>query len=384
MPLALVEVVLSREGLDGPVLVAWGKVTGERPDLVAVAGEKAFVFTASDSGYFLSATIEVGSVVLSLAVGLSGLNSENIILGLEDRVEVYGSRRGAVVKLWETEPETGARFVDLALGDLDGDGREEIIAASEGKDALYIYRLAGEAAVEIRLELLAIRVLPGPAQKVTVLGRSEGQTPIIAAAYKNNGTSGLLTLIFTEMGFEEGPALEELPARVTSLAEGELRPSPGEELAWGGGDGAVRVVEVNQELVTVVTSDNLGSAVPALTAGILVGERSDTLIAGTPEGFLFGFRAPVEGSSPDWAVRVGRPVNDLNVSDEGLLGLGTADGGVQVWLLSARGKGIHIVRPGETLASIADLYKTSVAAIVEANRIVNHDLVFPGRALLIP
>lgn len=384
MPLALAEVVWFREGLDGPVLVDWGRVTGERPDLAAAAGEKTFLFTASDSGYFLSATVEVGTVVLSLAVGLSGLTPENILLGLEDRVVVYGSRQGALVKLWETEAEPGARFVDLALADLDGDGREEVIAASEGKEALFIYRLSGETAAELRLELLAIRVLPGPAQRVTALGRDEGQTPVIAAAYKNNGSSGLLTLIFTEMGFAEGPALENLPAQVTSLTAGDVRPEPGEELAWGGVDGAIRVVEVDRELATAVTSDNLGSSVPALTAGKLVGESSDTLIAGTPEGFLFGFEAPVERSAPDWAVRVGRPVNDLAVSEEGLVGLGTMDGTVEVWRLAARDRVIHIVRPGETLAAIAGLYNTTVAAIAKENRIDNPDLIFPGRELLIP
>jgi len=384
MPLVLADLVWSREGLDGPVLVAWGRVTGQRPDLVTAAGGRVFIFTASDLGYYLSATVEVGATVLSLAVGLAILTPDNIVLGLEDRVVVYGSRQGEVVRLWETEPEPEARFVDLALADIDGDGREEIIAASEGKNALYVYRVTGETAADLRLELLAIRALPGSAQKVTVLKREEGKTPIIAAAYTNNSSSGLLTLFFTEMGFEEGPAEANLPARVTSLSAGDLRPKPGEELAWGGVDGAIRIVEVDQRLTTVVNSDNLGSAVPALTAGTLVGESMDTLIAGTPEGYLFGFTAPIEKSAPDWAVRIGRPVNDLAVSIEGLLGLGTSDGGVQVWRLSTRGRVIHIVRSGETLASIANLYKTTVAAIAQTNRIESPNLIFPGRELLIP
>lgn len=383
MPLSLAEMVWSREGLDGPVLVDWGRVTGRRPDLAAAAGGKYFLFTPSDTDYFLSATVEVGAGVLSLAAGMPVFNLDNVVLGLEDRLAVYGSRQGTVVRLGETEPEPGARFVDLALADIDGDGREEVIAAAEGKEALYFYRQVGEAA-ELQLELLAIRILPGPAQKVSVLGREGERIPLIAAAYRNDGSSGLLTLIFTEMGFQEGPALGDLPVRVTSLAGGDLRQKPGEELAWGGADGAVRVMEAGQELVTAVTSDNLGSFIPALAAGRLVGESTGTLIAGTPEGFLFGFKAPVEKSAPDWAVSSGRPVNDLAVSDEGLLGLGTADGGVQVWLLSSGGNAIHTVRPGETLALIAGLYKTTVEAIAELNRIDDTSLIFPGQKMLIP
>lgn len=383
MPLVLADLTWSREGLDGPVLADWGSIAGPRPDLAAAAGGKLYLFSPSAAGYFRNATVDVGAAVLSLAVGLTALGGDNIVLGLEDRVTVYGSRQGALVKLLETEPEPGARFVDLALADLDGDGREEIVAASEGKSALYMYRLTGEAAAEMRLEFLALELLPGPAQKVTTYRRGEGQAPIVAVAYRNDGSSGLHTLIYTEMGFDEGPSLENLPAAVTSLTAGDLREKPGEEIVWGGADGLIRVLETDQQLTTAVESENLGSSVPALTTGKLVGESTDTLIAGTPEGFLFGFTAPVEKSSPDWAVKVSRPVNDLAVSSEGLLGLGSSDGGVQVWRFSSRSRVVHVVRPGETLSTIAGLYQTTVAAITALNRIDNPELIYPGRELLI-
>lgn len=337
MPLTVVEIVWFREGLNGPVMIGWGNIIGERPDLAVAAGERIYLFTPYNSGYVLTDTVEVGTQVLSMAVGLATSPPEYIVLGLDDRIVVYGRRQGVLAELWETEPEPGARFVDLTLADIDGDGREEVIAASEGRDALFIYRLVEETAGEPRLEILAIRVLPGPARKVITVKRNEGMLPLIVAAYKNNDTSGLLTLIYTERGFVEGPSLQNLPAPVTSLAAGELRREPGEEPAWGGGDGAVRIVGIDEQMITLVTSDNLGSTVPALTAGKLSGETVDTLIAGTPGGFLFGFTSPVERSSPDWAVEIGRPVNSIAVNTEGLLGLGTADGGVQVWLLSGAG-----------------------------------------------
>jgi len=384
MLLNTIEVVWQQGGLGAPVLVAWRKVAGGRPDLVAGAAEKVYLFIASSTGYNPGATVEVGETVLSLDTGLAFLTrDDNIALGLDDRVAVYGISRGALSLLWETEPEQGARFVDLALADIDGDGREEVVAASEGKEALFFYRLTGETAAEARLELLAIRVLPGPAQKVTVVKTIEGGIPFIVAAYKNGATSGLLTLSFTERGFAGGPFIEMLPTPVTSLAEGNLDRQPGDEFAWGGGDGAVRVVKINSQLTTLITTDNLGSAVPALTAGKLLGELTDTLIAGTPEGFLFGYQSPMEKSAPDWAVRTGRPVNSLDISEEGILGLGATDGVVQVWRLYPAGT-IHIVRPGETLALIAVKYNTSVTAIVEANAIIEPDLIFPGQTLVIP
>jgi len=315
------------------VLVGWGNLTGVRPDLAAASGQNLYLFIPSDAGYVLNQTVEVGSQILSLAVGLAAAPPQYIVVGLDDRLVVYGMKQGVLTMLWETTPEPGARFVDLHLADIDGDGRQEVLAASEGMESLIIYRLFEATAGMPQLELLAIRILPGPAQKVITVPGVPGSLPLIVAAYKNNSTSGLLTLTYTERGLAEGPVQLNLPAPVTSITAGDLRPEQGEELAWGGGDGSVRIMEVGQ-LTTLLTTNNLGSSIPALTAGHLAGETTDTLIAGTPGGYLFGFKAPVASNSPDWAVRIGRPVNSMALSEDGLLGLGTADGGVQVWLLS--------------------------------------------------
>ncbi len=382
MSLALSDIILLQEGLDAAaVLVAWGNITGARPDLVAAAGNKVYIFTPSDQGYSLSATINAQADILSMAVGFLDTPAERIVLGLEDKVVVYGIIQGEITRLWETSPEPGAGFVDVVLADLDGDGVAEVIAASEAEEALFVYQ---RPVPDEGLELLAIRVLPGPAQRLAIVRRSEGVTPLIAAAYRNNASSGIQTLFFTEIGFAEGPSLDNLPALLTALTAGDLRQDEGDEIVWGGDDGVLRVLEVNEQLTTEVTSDNLGGEITALAAGKLPGENFETLIAGTPEGFLFGYQAPVERSAPDWAVRVGRPVSDLDISDEGLLGLGTSDGAVIICCLSAAAKKIHVVRPGETLAKIARLYQTSVTAIAEANRISDPDLILVGRTLVIP
>lgn len=44
----------------------------------------------------------------------------------------------------------------------------------------------------------------------------------------------------------------------------------------------------------------------------------------------------------------------------------------------------YVVRPGDTLTSIAQQFNTTVAAIVEANNIQNPNIIFVGQILLIP
>jgi LysM repeat protein len=43
----------------------------------------------------------------------------------------------------------------------------------------------------------------------------------------------------------------------------------------------------------------------------------------------------------------------------------------------------HVVRPGETLAAIARLYSSTVAAIQRANSLSSH-LIYPRQVLIIP
>ncbi|HOV79587.1 MAG TPA: LysM peptidoglycan-binding domain-containing protein [Bacillota bacterium] len=383
MPLAVVKPIWFHEGLEGLVKVEWGRVVSNgRPDLIAAAGRRFFIFTPTEFQYVAGLGADVGTEVLSLAVGLPADAKDNIVLGTEDRILAYAVAGGEPVRILETGPEPGARFVGLSLADLDGDGRQEVIAVSEGKQAFYVYSLIGEPGA-FRLSLTAIRILPGPGQRVTAFKTGERLEPAVATAYSSDAGSGLAVFIFTERGFAEGPS-QELPARVMSLASGDLTPGPGEELAWGGSDGSLRAVEIDDVINTSVVSDNLGTAVPALTVGRLSGDAFAVLIAGTAEGFIFGFAVPVSGGSPDWAVRVARPVNDIDVSEEGLLGLGTADGGVQVWLLSSGGRAFHVVRKGETLSSIARMYAVAAAEIAVANNIKDISLIFPGRVLIIP
>lgn len=388
MPLAQAETVFNIKELGGPVLVEWGVITGSGVNLIATVGNRLFLFSPSSQGYSLDAVIDVETMILSLAVGLQEQGFDKIILGTEEKVLVYGkstvNEGGNVVRIWESETEPDARFIDLDLAALHHDNGEMVIAASEGKEALYIYQTVTQPAAGQLLELLAIRALPGPAQKVTTLSGTETKIPLIAVAYKENLTSGLLTLYQTEMGFAEIHALENLPSGVSALISGDLRPAPGEELVWGGNDGIFRIIEIDEEMITVLNSDNLGADLPALAAGRLIKGIPETLLAGTNEGYLFGYAAPVENSSPDWTVFIVNPVHSLAISEEGLVGLGTADGGLQVWRLVPEGYLPHLVKPGETLADIAAAYNMTIDMLIKTNNINNPDLIFPGQIMFIP
>ena len=50
----------------------------------------------------------------------------------------------------------------------------------------------------------------------------------------------------------------------------------------------------------------------------------------------------------------------------------------------AQGGTVHVVRPGETLSAIARLYGFSPAAIADANSLLNPSLIFAGQRLTIP
>lgn len=322
--------------LGEPLLVATGKIrTQNKQDVVAVGGRTIYVAIPDKERYILTDVVNVNQEVLSLDVGLPVLNLEHIFVGTSDRIIAYGNRQGTITRVWQSEPEKGANFTNLVLADVDGDGRQELIAAAEGNNTLYVYQLISQPTEEIRLEPLVIRQLPGKPLGLTTFRPTEATYDFIAISYQVNRTSEIFTLIYTERGFVEGPSTQNLPVLITELTAADLLTQPGEELAGAGGDGHVRILTSNRQLIIRLTTSNLGSTVSALKAETLGKERA-LLVAGTPGNYVFGFRRPVS-AEPNWAFKSIGAINSLaivkdeNAPDRERVVVGTTNGFLQVW-----------------------------------------------------
>ncbi len=366
----------------GPVLVGSGRIISDRGDVVAATGRRIAVFAPENNIYRLLSTIDVPVEVLSLAVGMGNFTPDQIIAGTLDQILTWAVRGGTIVPFWRTPPEPEARFVSLALGDVNGDGRLEIVAAAEGAGAFYVYEQPGRPEAEMNLQLLSIRLVPGAPQKVTVIERA-GMLPLIAVAFQEEGNWGIVTFSYTERGFVSGPLLERLPGGLTAMVSGRLTGVPGEDLAWGGDDGRVRVVAVGETLSTVLTTDDLGSAISALAVGRLVDR--EVLVVGTPEGHIFIYPVPVVSPSPERAITVEVPVNDLALTANGRLVVGSREGRLLViWMSGGSSFFLYRVRPGDTLWELARRYDTSLEEIIRINGLTSPDRIYPGDILQIP
>lgn len=317
--------------LEGTLLVEVGRLFSiEKQDLVVASGSRIFVYTPLDATYQLAATIDVNQPILSLAVGLPTFTTESIFVGTADRIIAYGNQQGMIMQFWQTEPEPGANFTDMVLADVDGDGRQELAAIASGMNALYVYLLTGQTLQTLRPELLAIRQLPGVPQSIAAFRPDPERPPFLAISYNINQRTAIITLFFTETGFQEGPAIDNLPYQIPDLSAADLLPDPGEELAAATGDGSVRIFTANVRLVTALVTKNLGSAVTAVDA-TLTEQGKALLIAGTPGGYVFGFSSPGFTDEPNWAFRSGGPVNDLAIINGERIAVGTTNGILQVW-----------------------------------------------------
>jgi nucleoid-associated protein YgaU len=366
---------------DQPVLLAAGRVVTEEGDIAAAAGSRAFLFVPDEREYRQYAAFDVTANITGLAVQKTELTPDNIVVGTAERIFVWGNRQGIISPFWQTEVEAGAGFTDVAAGDLNGDRRDEIVAAASGQDSIYVYRLVGETAVGLRLELAGIRLVPGTPRFVTVYKRP-GRSPAIAVAYEKDGMSGLAVYSLTEAGFEAGPVLENLPFRITALVSGNFTRHEGSELAVGEAGGTIRLIGTGRKLEVLALTDSLGTAVSALAAS---GTETENLTAGTPEGNVFVFNFPV-GKSPDLAFSPGEGVTGLAVLSPDRTAVGTAAGGVQVWSLTGNADTVrYTVRPGDSLWKIAHKFGVPLEKIISINKnITNPEAVVPGQVIKIP
>ncbi len=373
-----------KTGLDrGPVLVASGRVFDDRGDVAAASGSQVFLFVPDEGEYRLFARLDLAAGVTALAAGRPGLIREDrafYVASTAERIFIIGLRQGAAAVLAATGPEAGAGFSDVAAGDLDGDGREEIVAAASATGTIYVYRLTGEGPEVAGIELVGIRLVPGTLRFVEVLARP-GLVPAVAVAFEQDGRSGLALFTLTERGFQAGPVLDGLPFRITGLSAGEFTARPGTELALGGAGGTVWLVGNWQGVEVLLVTDSLGTSVSALASSPAGPAR---LLAGTPEGNVFGFSYPVD-RSPDLAFSLTEGVSSLAAVPGERAAVGTALGGVQVWSLGGDPAGRYVVRPGDTLWKIAGRFGVSVDQILSVNvNIKNPNVIIPGQIIIIP
>ncbi|SHF36295.1 LysM domain-containing protein [Desulfofundulus australicus DSM 11792] len=365
-----------------PVLVGSGRIIKEQENVVAAARVRLIVLVPENNTYRTQSTVDVSAEVLSLAVGMGNFMPDQIVVGTPDKILTWSGRGEVIIPFWSTPPEQGARFVSLALGDVNGDGRSEIVAAAEGARAFYVYEQPQILEAGMSLQLLTIHLVPGVPQKVTIT-RRERALPLIAVAFQEANNWGMGTFFFTERGFEAGPYLERLPAGVTAIVSGRLTGTPGEDISWGGNDGRIRIVKVAETLSTVLTTDNLGSIISALAVGRFNGR--EVLVAGTPEGYVFIYPLPVTSPSPERMIKLEIPVNTLAITTSGRLVVGSQEGRIKV---IGTNNGLSFftyrVRPGDTLWLLARRYNVAVEEIIQFNGLTNPDRIYPGEFINIP
>lgn len=367
---------------NGPVLVDAGRIVTENGDIVAATGNRVFIFVPDDSEYRQQAVQEVQAEITALAVletGLEVRTPESFVVSTTEKIILLGNRQGSVVPVFETGPEAGADFSDIAAGDLDNDGIDEIVVAASGQDSIYVYRLTTDNVDGLRLELAGIRAVPGTPRLVEIFLRP-GRISVIGVVYEKGGTSGVALYTLTEEGFEAGPVLEGLPFRINAFASGNFHERAGSELALGGVGGMVWLLGTDGIIEVIMVTDSLGTAVSALTAS-----DGGRLIAGTPEGNIFIFNYPA-GKSPDLAFGAVEGVNDLAAVSSEKIVAGTVMGGIQVWSISKdRNFSRYIVKPGDTLWNIAKKTGVPIEKILSMNKnIKNHNLILPGQVIKIP
>jgi len=369
---------------EGRVLAAAARLSGEKWEVAAAQGSRVQIFTPADGDYLPLARLDLPGEVTGLAPVRAGAqeNREYLAASTAENILLLGVRDGVTSVLAESGPEAGAGFADLAAGDLDGDGRDEIIAAAPGLGTLYVYSLLAETGGQLRLELLGIRAAPGTPLLVEALQRTEGSQSV-ALAFEQDGMSGLALYGLTERGFDAGPILEGLPYRITALAAGDFAPGPGGELALGGSGGMVWLVGADERLDVLLVTDSLGSTVSALAAAP-GGDRS-SLLAGTPGGYVFVFKHPA-AKSPDLAFTIAEGVSSLAGVPGGRAAVGTSLGGIQVWSLDRESQAQrYIVGPGDSIWKIAGKFGVTVEQILAANEnIKKPEMVMPGQVIRIP
>lgn len=128
------------------VVTATGDLDGDgRHELVAAAGRELKVYDFRLGTYMLAHSQAMPQDVLSVALcDLDGDGWLEVCTGTRDRLSVFAGRGHRVELAWETLDYPNAYFRRVSAGDLDGDGRDELVGAASGAQTLYVFKLVAD------------------------------------------------------------------------------------------------------------------------------------------------------------------------------------------------------------------------------------------------
>lgn len=137
------------------VIVTSGDLDGDGQDeILAAAGKEIKIYDWRLGTYVLVHSQTLDHEILSLAQGdLDGDGTAEITVGTRDRLIIFESRPDGVRPAWETLLYPNAYFRQISVGDCDGDGRRELVAAASGAQTLYFFKIFDQNG---RSELLEI------------------------------------------------------------------------------------------------------------------------------------------------------------------------------------------------------------------------------------
>ncbi|MHB9146785.1 MAG: LysM peptidoglycan-binding domain-containing protein [Symbiobacteriia bacterium] len=169
------------------VLVATADLDGDgQLEIISAAGRDIKVFDWQHGTFTVAWTGQAPQDVLSLAAGpIQGSGPPQVAAGTRDQILIFGLTETGLSLLWQSLLYPQAYFRKLAVGDANGDGRTEIIAAASGAQTLYIFGVWALPDRSHRLEELGRMYLGGLVdvegfgdQSQVVAGTTEGYVDV--------------------------------------------------------------------------------------------------------------------------------------------------------------------------------------------------------------